>query len=82
MESVECGRQTVGMKKLPVYITTSEVAVILEWTQERARDWLISSGAAVKRGTRWVTTPELLRRAFPEVWDEYLAAIAEREEDD
>jgi hypothetical protein len=66
-----------------LYITPQQVADIIGWTQEakengepeanavrRARDWLISSGAAIKRGGKWVTTKEKLKMAFPEVYEE------------
>ena len=72
MEGVEQRCQEVGMK-FPMYITCTEVAKILEWDTARTRRWLIGSGVAVKRGSRWVTTPELLRRGFPELWEEFMS---------
>lgn len=60
-----------------VYITPREVADILEWTKDdvangtrKALRWLRGAGALVKRGNRWVTTKELLRKSFPEVYEE------------
>ncbi len=70
-----------------LYITPEEVAKIIGWDKEdpkngtrRARDWLISSGAAIKRGGKWVTTKEKLRQAFPEVYEEIQIAKFEESE--
>lgn len=66
--------------KLPVYITIPEVAGILGWPYHRTKRWLKSANALVQRGDTLVTTPERLRDAFPEVWDEYLERAETRED--
>ena len=58
---------------MTLYIKTSQVAEILDspedpWSTLRARRWLRRTGALVKRGKRYYTTPELLRDHWPEVF--------------
>lgn len=64
----------------PVYIEAARVARLLGWDTRRARRWLVRSGAGVKRAGRWVTTPQLLGQAFPEVLERMLDVFAERDE--
>lgn len=57
------------------YISTVQVAELLDtqhdrWDARRARRWLQKAGAAIRRGSRWFTTPDLLREAYPEIYDE------------
>jgi hypothetical protein len=56
----------------PVYISALQVARILGWNKQKALRWMKRCEVAVKRGGRWVTTPDLLRTEFPEVWNELL----------
>jgi len=52
------------------YFTMTEIADMLGWRTERARNWLKRSNAVVKRNGRWVTTRRLLLATFPEILDE------------
>ena len=54
-------------------ITTRQVADALGWPSQRARRWLVKTGAGVKRGGRIITTPSRLAENFPEVWREMIA---------
>jgi len=58
--------------------TTQDLAERLEWSTQRTRRWLQRSGAGVKRNGRVVTTPQLLARNFPELWDEIVIELPER----
>jgi hypothetical protein len=60
----------------PKLLFAADIARYLGWTTERARRWLISTGAGSKRGGRYCTTPGKLAAHFPEVFD----AVLEREE--
>lgn len=51
-------------------LTTQEVADALDWDTRRTRRFLQRTGACVKRGGRYVTTPQLLADNFPEVWQQ------------
>lgn len=55
-------------------LTTRDIADLLGWSTQRARRWLLRTGAASKRtglhgrrGGRYVTTWARLRASFPEV---------------
>ncbi len=61
--------------ELPEIITTDEIAEALKWSTQRTRRWLIKSGAGVKIGDRWVTTPALLREHFRPAWDAYASRV-------
>jgi hypothetical protein len=50
-------------------MTAADVAKILGWETRRARRWLQSTGAGVRRGGRWVTTRGRLLDHFPELLD-------------
>jgi hypothetical protein len=52
------------------------------WTTTRARRWLQSTKAGVKRGSRWLTTRERLREHFPELWDAIVVRARVDEDDD
>lgn len=59
------------MRDLPLLLGAVDVAQLLDserdpWDTQRARRWLKSTTAGKKRGGRWVTTVEQLRRHFPE----------------
>lgn len=58
-----------------IYFTCAEIAKVLGWTTERAREWLVREKAVVRHGRHYFTTRGLLRRAFPETWSEVVAAI-------
>ncbi len=53
-----------------------------EWTSEMFLDWLRSRGAVMhqikpgKKKGRYYTSETLLRKAFPDLWDELLRAEA------
>lgn len=63
------------MKLLPTLIFTADVARYLGWSTTRARRWLLSTGAGVKRGNRVCTTPARLAAHWPEIF----SAVVERE---
>lgn len=74
------------MSAIPKYISTQTVADYLNspkdpWDGQRARRWLKRSGALVKKGRKYFTTPELLKNAFPEAWETVLEAMAERDDE-
>jgi hypothetical protein len=68
--------------KLPECISIKDVTAMLgdEWDVKRARQYFQRHGALVKRGGRWFATPESLRSAFPEVWEEYMRRLEAAEE--
>jgi len=78
------------MKFGPIYITPTEVARAVGWmkpgdsvlqqqsARQRALRWLKKSGVLLERGGRPVTTRELLKEQFPEVWEELELRAAER----
>ena len=49
-------------------IFAADLAKILGWPTRRANRWMQSMGFGVKWGNRWITTPEMLRAHFPELW--------------
>lgn len=57
------------------YFDMREIAKLVGKTTPATRNWLVRNGAAVKRGGRVVTTPALLREAFPEIYDEIRGAV-------
>jgi hypothetical protein len=70
-----------------VYIEMREIALDVGWETRRVRGWLRRGGAAVKRNGRWVTTMDLLRDSFPEIWVRFserraLKAMAESDPND
>jgi hypothetical protein len=62
--------------KLPAMFTAAEIAKLLGWETQRARRWLLRSGAGVKRSGRVICTPTSLAAHFPEI----LEAIARERE--
>lgn len=58
---------------VPKLLFSDDIARHLGWTTQRARRWLISTGAGAKRGGRVCTTPAKLAAHFPEVFDAVLA---------
>jgi hypothetical protein len=57
------------MKTLPKLLFSTDIAKHLGWTTQRARRWLVSTGAGVRRGGRVCTTPAKLAAHFPEAFD-------------
>lgn len=51
------------------FLSVADIAKVLGWRTARARRWLLRSGAAVRIGGLWYTTPERLRSEFPELLD-------------
>jgi hypothetical protein len=76
---------------LPKIITSRKLAEVLDnpsssdprdrWSPQRAARWLQSTGAGVKRGGKWITTPERLIEHFPEAFAELSLASASRDLD-
>jgi hypothetical protein len=67
---------TAGLRLKKVY-SMADVAALMSspgdvWSTRRAKDWLIRSGGAFRRGSRWYTTPHLLREHFSEEWQEIM----------
>lgn len=58
-------------RKLPVYLTSRQVADLLTWDTQHARRWMIREEVAVKRGKYWLVPLSRLRAIFPEAYDEY-----------
>lgn len=52
----------------PEFITITEVSKILGWNRWKTSRWLERAGALVRRGAKRVTTKELLKQCFPEVY--------------
>ena len=49
--------------------TMPEVAAALSWKTRRTRRWLVRNGCARRLPNgRWVTSLEMLRSTFPELW--------------
>ncbi len=65
--------------KFPIYMTIGEVAKVLGWGHMKTKRWLAAANVLVPRGERLVVTCDRLRDAFPEVWDEYICRLEERE---
>jgi hypothetical protein len=67
-----------------VYLTVSQVAKLMgggpEWNYKRVRRWLIREGCLLRRAGTCVTTLDLLRAKFPEVWDRVEQDYFERNE--
>jgi hypothetical protein len=57
------------MTEFGAFFTAADVARALGWPTRRARRWLQSTRAGVKRGGRWVTSRGLLLTYFPELLD-------------
>lgn len=54
---------------MSAFLSVADIARVLGWRTERARRWLLRSGAAIRIGGLWYTTPERLRSEFPELLD-------------
>lgn len=54
---------------MSAFLSVADIAKVLGWRTERARRWLLRSGAAIRIGGFWYTTPERLRSEFPELLD-------------
>ncbi len=55
------------------HIEVAEISKALgakKWPVQRVRRWLVRHQAAIKLGTRWYTTREMLRSVFPEIYGE------------
>lgn len=64
------------------YIRAGAVAKVIGVSQGAASKWLMRNGAGVLRGRLVVTTRELLKKSFPEVWEEIMLARASSEDCD
>ncbi len=64
------------------YLRVSEVAHILQWRADKTRRWLKAAGALVQRGGRAVTTPEILKTCFPEVYQDIVDSGYDSEKDE
>ncbi len=64
-----------------VYITVAQVSRILKWDHRKTTTWLKKAGALVSRGGKMVTTPDLLKSCFPEVYQSIVDAGYDAEED-
>lgn len=76
----------VALRLKKVY-SMADVAALMSspgdvWSTRRAKDWLIRSGGAFRRGSRWYTTPHLLREHFSEEWQEIMLALPEEDFDE
>jgi hypothetical protein len=60
-----------------LYYGTKDIAAILGWNERRTRRWLHRTKAGFHLGKNLVTTPEVLKKAFPDVW---LKICEDREE--
>lgn len=49
-----------------------------ELNTQKVRRWLKKEGALIKRGRFYYATRDMLRRAFPEAWDQIYAAMVEQ----
>ncbi len=65
----------VAAPRPPLYITLREVSRIMGWSKKRTKRWLEREKALVMRGGNWVTTRDLLRTAFPEVYYEMATEV-------
>jgi len=68
----------------PVYLTVSQVAKLMGgadagWNYKKVRRWLDREGCIIRRAGSCVTTLDLLRAHFPEVWDRVEQSYYERE---
>lgn len=55
-----------------IYISTSELADLMNWRTARVRRWLEREGALMRIGSRWYTTQAILFAKFPEMLDAWL----------
>ena len=60
-----------------VYIPVAKLAAAMGWRVERMRRWLQREGALVKHGRHYFATRGMLRKSFPETWDEVVAALSD-----
>lgn len=65
------------MNQTPKLIDAATIAKILGWQTQRARRWLIKTGAGEKRAGRVVTTAQKLIAHFPEAFQEVMADVEE-----
>lgn len=75
-------RKAILTKK---FFTSADVARCLTsegdpWDERRARRWLVSTGAGVKRGGQYIATRESLVKCWPELYAEIRAEEAEAAE--
>lgn len=65
------------MIELPAIIETPLLADALGegWDRRRAQRWLVRTGAGCRRGGRWITTPALLQKHFPEALEALTAYV-------
>lgn len=52
-----------------VYFEVKKVAAVLGWSPRRARELLVSKGAFVRNGRKFMASPELLRERLPDLFD-------------
>lgn len=52
-------------------LTARDVAKLLGpgWNTRKAKRWLQATGAGVRRGSRWITTPQKLVGHWPEAFE-------------
>lgn len=62
-------RKKKGARDEAVYISMAQIAAILGWRTERAREWLRKEGATIRIGRQYYTTRSRLRAEFPEILD-------------
>lgn len=60
-----------------IYFSVAQIASVMGWPVYYTRRWLKKHDALIRRGRFWFTTRGLLRRRFPEEWDEILAELPE-----
>ena len=53
----------------------ADLAKILGWNTRRANRWMQSTGSGSKRGSRWITSAEILRKYFPEAYREVVLSM-------
>lgn len=65
-----------------VLIRLVTCAKILGWTRKRTLRYLRKHDAVSQYGREWFVSRGQLRRAFPKIWDDVVAAAADAEDDD
>jgi hypothetical protein len=67
---------------LPLYLSAKQIGDVLGWSRRKAWRWLSRANALVTRNGRRYTTPELLREAFPEVWNRVVDSLSQKATND
>jgi hypothetical protein len=81
------------VKSSGIFIPVIEVAIACEWVKrtdpqwkrdaacKKAKAWLAEKDCLVTHNGKNYTTKEMLRKAFPDIWEEYEMARFEADDD-